>query len=185
MIRILDFAFASIGLLVLSPVLLLVIVIGWFDTGSPIFRQPRVGRNKRTFTLYKFRTMRIDTPDLPSHVADPNAITPLGRILRVTKLDELLQLVNVWRGEMSLVGPRPNLLDQHELIAERDKLAVYSVLPGITGLAQINGIDMSTPQLLAETDRRMIDEMSIGRYFLYIFQTVAGKGRGDAMRKHA
>ena len=99
--------------------------------------------------------------------------------MRRTKLDELPQLWNVLRGDMSLVGPRPNLLNQEELIRERDQRKVYSVRPGITGLAQVNEIDMSTPELLAETDARMIADMSVANYFKYILQTVSGKGSGD------
>ena len=103
--------------------------------------------------------------------------------MRKTKLDELPQLWNVLKGEMSLVGPRPNLFNQYELIAERDAQGVYNVRPGITGLAQVNDIDMSTPALLAETDARMIREMSLGSYFRLIVQTVTGKGRGDRVRR--
>ncbi len=102
--------------------------------------------------------------------------------LRRTKLDELPQLWNVLKGEMSLVGPRPCLLNQHELIEERVKRGVFDVRPGITGLAQVNGIDMSTPKLLAETDARMLHANSIASYFRYIVLTVAGKGAGDRIR---
>lgn len=102
--------------------------------------------------------------------------------MRRTKLDELPQLWNVLKGEMSLVGPRPNLFNQEELIMERDSLSVYAVRPGITGLAQVSDIDMSTPTLLAQTDAKMIEEMSVANYFKYIFQTVAGKGAGDRVK---
>ena len=103
----------------------------------------------------------------------------MGHFLRKTKLDELPQLWNVLKGEMSLVGPRPGLFNQEELTKERDERGVYSVRPGITGLAQINEIDMSTPKLLAETDRKMIDTLNISSYFKYILLTVTGKGSGD------
>ena len=102
--------------------------------------------------------------------------------MRKTKLDELPQLWNVLKGDMSLVGPRPNLFNQDELIAERDALGVYDVRPGITGLAQVNEIDMSTPALLAKTDRKMIDSLSVSNYFKYIIATVSGKGRGDRVK---
>ncbi|PAU86547.1 lipid carrier--UDP-N-acetylgalactosaminyltransferase [Pseudomonas sp. WN033] len=183
MIRLLDFSFALLGLVFGFPVLLLIYVIGLFDTGSPLFLQERVGRNKRPFVLVKFRTMKVDTASVASHLASASSITRLGNFLRKTKLDELPQLWNVLKGEMSLVGPRPNLFNQEELIAERDALGVYSVRPGITGLAQVNEIDMSTPKLLAETDARMIKEMTIGRYFSYILQTVTGKGSGDRVKQ--
>lgn len=182
MIRFLDFIFALLGLLFGFPVLLLIYVIGLFDTGSPLFLQERVGRNKKPFTLVKFRTMKVDTASVASHLASTSSITRLGGFLRKTKLDELPQLWNVLKGEMSLVGPRPNLFNQEELIAERDVLSVYAVRPGITGLAQVNEIDMSTPKLLAETDQRMIKSLSLRDYFRYIFMTVAGKGSGDRVK---
>lgn len=182
MLRFLDFIFALFGLLVGFPILLLLYVIGLFDTGSPLFRQERVGRNKKTFTLVKFRTMRPDTASVASHLADANSITKFGHFLRKTKLDELPQLWNVLKGEMSLVGPRPGLFNQTELTEARDKLGVYNVRPGITGLAQVNEIDMSTPKLLAETDAKMIAELNVRSYFKYIFLTVAGKGSGDRVR---
>lgn len=183
MIRFLDFIFALLGLVFGFPVLLVIYVIGVFDTGSPLFLQERVGRNKKPFTLVKFRTMSVDTASVASHLASSASITKLGSFLRRTKLDELPQLWNVLKGEMSLVGPRPNLFNQSELIAARDALAVYAVRPGITGLAQVNDIDMSTPQLLAETDHKMIQGLSLADYFRYIFMTVAGKGSGDRVKK--
>jgi lipopolysaccharide/colanic/teichoic acid biosynthesis glycosyltransferase len=179
MIRILDFLLATIGLVLLFPLILFVIILGWFDTRSPLFRQERVGREQKSFILMKFRTMRPDTASVASHLADVSSITPLGHFLRHTKLDELPQLWNVFKGEMSLVGPRPCLFNQDKLIAERAARDVFDARPGITGLAQIQGIDMSKPELLAETDSEMISTMSMSNYFKYIFQTVAGKGQGD------
>lgn len=184
MIRCLDFIFALLGLLFGFPVLLVIYVIGLFDTGSPLFLQERVGRNKQPFTLVKFRTMKVDTASVASHLASTSSITRLGGFLRKTKLDELPQLWNVLKGEMSLVGPRPNLFNQDELIAERDALGVYDVRPGITGLAQVNEIDMSTPKLLAETDQQMVKTLTLRDYFRYIFMTVAGKGSGDRVKKN-
>jgi lipopolysaccharide/colanic/teichoic acid biosynthesis glycosyltransferase len=181
-IRILDFCIALIGLILTFPILLIVTIIGYFDTGSPIFIQQRVGKHKKPFNLIKFRTMTVDTQSVASHLASTSSITPLGRFLRRTKIDELLQLMNVLKGEMSLVGPRPNLFNQEELINERDSLGVYNVLPGITGLAQVNNIDMSTPKLLAETDKKMINTLTIKNYFKYIIQTVIGNGSGDAVQ---
>lgn len=183
MIRFLDFIFALFGLVFGFPVLLVIYIIGLFDTGSPLFLQERVGRNKKPFILVKFRTMKVDTASVASHLASSSSITKLGGFLRKTKLDELPQLWNVLKGEMSLVGPRPNLFNQEELIAERDALGVYEVRPGITGLAQVNEIDMSTPKLLAETDQQMIQSLNLRDYFRYIFMTVAGKGSGDRVNK--
>lgn len=179
MIRVFDFVFSLLGLLVGLPVLLVLTVIGLFDTGSPIFRQVRVGRNQKPFTLVKFRTMKVDTASVATHLASSASITRFGHFLRKSKLDELPQLWNVLKGEMSLVGPRPGLFNQEELTAERAKRGVFNVRPGITGLAQVSDIDMSTPVLLAETDKQMILSLTLASYFKYIFMTVAGKGSGD------
>jgi len=178
-LRILDFVFSLLGLVFGSPVLLVIYIIGLFDTGSPVFKQERVGRNKKPFTLVKFRTMSVDTASVASHLASTASITKMGGFLRKTKLDELPQLWNVLKGEMSLVGPRPGLFNQEELTAARDSLGVFDVRPGITGLAQVNDIDMSTPELLAKTDAKMIRELSLVNYFKFILQTVTGKGSGD------
>lgn len=179
MIRLFDILFSALGLIFLSPLMLLVWLLGWLGTLTPLFRQERVGRHQQPFVLLKFRTMRPDIASVASHLADASAITPLGRFLRRSKLDELPQLWNVLKGDMSLVGPRPNLFNQEELIDARKALNIYGVRPGITGLAQINNIDMSTPELLAKTDAEMISTMSVANYFKYIFLTVTGKGQGD------
>jgi len=182
-IRILDFIFSFFALFFGFPVLVVLILIGLFDTGSPIFRQERVGKNRKSFTLVKFRTMKIDTASVASHLASASSITPFGYFLRRTKLDELPQLWNVLKGEMSIVGPRPCLFNQIELIEERDKRGVLDVRPGITGLSQVNGIDMSTPKLLAESDQTMLSSLTIGYYFKYIIMTVIGSGSGDAINR--
>lgn len=182
MIRLFDLVFAFFGLLVGFPVLLLLVIIGFFDTGSPLFFQKRVGRNKKAFTLVKFRTMRKDTASVASHLASASSITKFGHLLRRTKLDELPQLWNVLKGEMSLVGPRPGLFNQDELTEAREKYNVFDVRPGITGLAQVNEIDMSTPELLAQTDAKMINSLNLTAYFRYIFLTVTGKGSGDRVK---
>jgi O-antigen biosynthesis protein WbqP len=184
LIRILDFIFALLGLLFGFPVLIVLVIIGYLDTGSPIFIQERVGRNQKPFNLIKFRTMTIGTASVASHLASSASITKFGNFLRKTKLDELPQLWNVLKGEMSLVGPRPNLFNQEELIHERESRGVYNVRPGVTGIAQINEIDMSTPELLAKTDEKMIATLSLVGYFKYILQTVTGKGSGDRVIKH-
>lgn len=165
-----------------APLLLIIYILGLFDTGSPLFRQKRVGRNQKLFIVVKFRTMRLDTASVASHLADATAITPLGSFLRRSKLDELPQLWNVLKGEMSLVGPRPCLFNQTELISERASRGVFEARPGITGLAQVNNIDMSTPKLLAEIDAKMLKELTLSAYFKYIFMTVGGKGSGDVVK---
>lgn len=181
-IRILDFLIAFFGLIATFPILLIATIVGYFDTGAPIFIQERVGKNKKTFKLIKFRTMSVETKSVASHLANTASITKLGAFLRKTKIDELPQLINVLKGEMSLVGPRPNLFNQSELIKERDTRGVYDVLPGVTGLAQVNNIDMSTPQLLAETDQKMIESLTLRNYFKYIIMTATGSGSGDAAK---
>ncbi|MGH1429913.1 MAG: sugar transferase [Neptuniibacter sp.] len=183
LIRFFDFIFAFFGLLFCFPVLLIIFFFGLIDTGSPLFFQQRVGRNKALFTLVKFRTMNVETKSVATHLAEHSSITRFGHFLRRTKLDELPQLWNVLRGEMSLVGPRPGLLNQTELTAFRDQYSVYKVRPGITGLAQVNEIDMSTPELLAQTDAKMIEIMSLTHYFEYILLTLSGKGSGDRVIK--
>lgn len=183
MIRFFDFVFSLVGLVVGFPVLLVLTLIGLLDTGSPIFQQVRVGRYQQPFTLVKFRTMRVDTASVATHLASSASITRFGHFLRKTKLDELPQLWNVLKGDMSLVGPRPGLFNQEELTEERAKRGVFDVRPGITGLAQVSEIDMSTPALLAETDQKMIRNLTLIDYFKYIFMTVAGKGAGDRVVK--
>ena len=185
MIRLFDFLFSFFGILFLLPVMLVLYIIGLFDTGSPVFKQERVGKNQRPFTLYKFRTMDVKAKSVATHLADGSQITRFGAFLRKSKLDELPQLFNVLFGDMSLVGPRPNLFNQTELIEERDKRGVYKVVPGITGLAQINEIDMSTPKQLAEKDAEMLQSLTIRDYFKYIFATVGGKGQGDRVKNKA
>lgn len=182
MIRLFDFTFAFLGLVFGFPVLLLLLIIGFFDTGSPIFRQQRVGRHQQPFTLIKFRTMKPGTASVASHLASRSAITPFGHFLRRTKLDELPQLWNVLKGEMSLVGPRPGLYNQKELTAARSNQQVFDARPGITGLAQVNNIDMSTPELLAETDRKMLESLTLKNYFKYILMTLLGRGTGDRIQ---
>ena len=183
MLRFLDVFFAFFGLLFGLPFLLLIYLIGLFDTGSPLFRQERVGRQQKPFTLVKFRTMKVGTASVASHLADNSAITPMGAFLRHTKLDELPQLWNVLKGEMSLVGPRPGLFNQKELLKVRQAHGVFAARPGITGLAQVSGIDMSTPELLAQTDAKMLANLTVAAYFRYIMQTILGSGQGDAANK--
>jgi len=185
MTRFFDILFSFFGLLILSPIIFLLFIIGLCDTGVPWFRQERVGTNLKPFQLLKFTSMHVNTQAVATHLVQASAITNWGSFLRKSKLDELPQLYNVLKGDMSLVGPRPNLFNQLELIEERAKRGVYSIRPGITGLAQINKIDMSTPQLLAKTDAKMIDQLNVWYYFKYIFLTLFGKGFGDRVRQDA
>ena len=182
LLRIFDIVLSTLGLLFASPVILLILLMGVVDTGRPIFCQERLGRNQIPFILFKLRTMIPNTPSVATHLANSQAITRLGHFLRRTKLDELPQLWNVLKGDMSLVGPRPGLLNQVELTAARERLDVFAARPGITGLAQVSEIDMSTPELLAQTDAQMIADMSVRNYFKYILLTVVGTGRGDRIK---
>lgn len=183
MTRPFDFLFSFVGLVLLSPLILILMIVGYFDTGSPIFVQERMGKSQRPFKLYKFRSMVPSTSSVATHLANVNDITRVGRFLRKSKLDELPQLWNVLKGDMSLVGPRPNLLTQTELIELRAAQEVYKVRPGITGISQIRNIDMSTPEQLAQTDALMIQRMHLLLYFKLIFLTVFGKGSGDPIQK--
>ena len=183
MTRFFDVVFSFLGLLILSPFILILWSIGFLDTGSPIFAQERVGKHKQPFQLYKFRSMHVNTQSVATHLANSSAVTKYGAFLRKSKLDELPQLFNVLLGDMSLVGPRPNLFNQEELIQEREKRGVYNVVPGITGEAQINKIDMSTPRLLAETDAIMTKNLNFQKYIYYVVVTVLGKGSGDRIKK--
>ena len=183
MIRILDFCFALLGLVLSFPILLVISIIILFESGNPFFFQSRLGKGKNIFTLVKFRTMTKGTKSVASHLADASQISKLGQLLRKTKLDELPQLVNVLMGNMSLVGARPNLENQLELIEYREQYGVYKHKPGITGLAQIQNIDMSTPELLAKTDATMFESLNVKNYFYYILKTVSGSGSGDAAAK--
>ena len=170
--RIFDFLFSLIGLIFLSPLLIFVFFIGLFDNGSPLFIQSRVGYNLKSFSLIKFRTMPMGVRSAGTHLIKNIKLTSFGNFLRRTKIDEIPQLLNVLLGDMSLVGPRPCLFNLRRLISERKKRGVFKVRPGITGLAQISGINMKTPTLLAKTDQKMIKNMSVYNYFYYIFKTI-------------
>jgi O-antigen biosynthesis protein WbqP len=171
MIRTFDIFIAIFGLTICLPFLSSVLILGWLLGQHPLYHQQRVGRYLRPFTIFKLRTMQLDTPSLPTHLADTSAVTFFGNFLRRTKLDELPQLWNVLIGDMSVVGPRPCLFSQSELINERDARGVFTVRPGLTGLAQVKGVDMSTPRELAEVDAEMVSALSLKNYFLYIIKT--------------
>ena len=183
MIRTLDFLLASLAFLIFSPILVLIFLIIYFENKSPLFFQKRVGKNMNQFTLIKFRTMSKGTKSCATHLVDNSKITKLGKLLRKTKLDELPQLLNVIKGDMSLVGPRPCLPSQFELIDIRKTYNIYDYLPGITGLAQIKGIDMSNPTLLSQIDSKMMKNLNLYKYFYYLISTFLGSGFGDRVNK--
>jgi O-antigen biosynthesis protein WbqP len=182
--RLIDLIASIAGLIVFLPVLaILILMIKRESSGSAIFAQDRVGQDARVFRCFKLRTMHSDTPHVPTHEAAGSQITPLGRRLRRIKVDELPQLWNVIRGEMSLVGPRPCLPTQKELIEERRKRGVLALKPGITGLAQINSIDMSDPVKLATVDAEYLRSKSLLMDLQILFRTVFNSaGRGDRIR---
>ena len=154
--RLIDIILSAMGLIVLSPIFLALILAIKLDTPDPVlFKQKRVGIHKRHFYILKFRTMRIDTPkDTPTHLLEnPDQwITKVGKFLRRTSLDELPQIINIFKGEMSIIGPRPALWNQYDLIAERDKYGANDVPVGLTGWAQINGRDELEIEVKAKLD---------------------------------
>lgn len=178
-----DLAIALAILPVAVPVVLgCMAAVRLSSPGPAIFRQARVGLNEKPFTCYKLRTMYADTPDAPSHETAASAVTPVGRWLRRLKLDELPQLWNILKGDMSFVGPRPCLPSQAELIAARRARGLYAIRPGITGVAQVAGVDMSEPERLAALDATYLDDMSLLADLRLIIATATGSGRGDAVR---
>lgn len=179
-VRALDITAALVILVPLIPLLAILCLVIRFDSpGSAIFTQTRVGKNQVPFTLYKFRTMKFDTVAAGTHEVSISAVTKIGRFLRKTKLDELPQAVNLLRGEMTLVGPRPCLPIQDELIKARSTFGVYTMKPGITGYSQIRGIDMSRPQELAKSDYTYMKLRSLTLNLKIIMLTAFGRGRGD------
>jgi O-antigen biosynthesis protein WbqP len=183
--RVFDVVAGILMAIIAAPIILvLAVLIRRQSVGPGIFAQERVGRHQEVFTCYKLRTMASDTGNLPSHHVSSMAITPIGKMLRKTKLDELPQLYNVIRGDMSFVGPRPCLPSQTELIAERATRGVYALRPGITGLAQINKVDMSEPQRLAEFDARYVKTANFGFDLKILILTLLGSGlASDAAHK--
>ena len=168
------FRFFDVGLVLCTsfitiPLCILIWCVLRLFTKHPIFVQTRLKAGCEEFEIYKFRTLREDADsNLSTHLLGPDSVTPVGKILRKSKLDELPQLLNVVLGDISLVGPRPCLPSQTEVIAEREKLAVFRVKPGLTGLAQLRGIDMSRPADVAQTDAEMVSKFTIFMYFSFI-----------------
>ena len=174
--RLLDFVISLLAAIVLSPVLAVIaICIKCSSPGPVLFQQKRVGKGKTYFQIYKFRSMRTDTPkDMPTHMLEnPEAfITPIGKFLRKTSLDELPQLFNILKGEMSIVGPRPALWNQDDLIAERDKYGANDCVPGLTGYAQVHGRDELPIPKKAELDGYYAAHLSFGLDVTIFFKTI-------------
>lgn len=183
--KMIDRFLAFIGLIVLSPLFLILIIAIKLDSPGPIFfRQKRVGIHKTHFEILKFRTMRTDTPkDMPTHMLkNPDQyITKVGRFLRKTSLDELPQIINILKGDMAIVGPRPALWNQYDLIEERDKYGANDILPGLTGWAQINGRDELEIPVKAKLDGDYVAKMSFGMDLRCILGTVVSVARQDGV----
>lgn len=174
--RVIDFILSLIGLIVLSSVFIILCIWIKLDSKGPIFfRQKRVGKNKKHFNILKFRTMYIDTPkDMPTHMlSNPDQyITKAGKFLRKTSLDELPQIINILKGEMAIIGPRPALWNQDDLIAERDKYGANDIKPGLTGWAQINGRDELEIDVKAALDGEYVRRMSFSFDVKCFFGTI-------------
>lgn len=182
--RVVDLAICVALLPVAAPICALALIaIRLESAGAPLFVQWRVGRHQRPFRLFKLRTMTTSAGDRPSHEVEVAHITRVGAFLRRSKLDELPQLLNVLVGSMSLVGPRPCLPTQRKLIDEREKKGLYAFRPGVTGPAQLLGIDMSDPILLARTEAAYYHDSTAVTDLTLILRTATGGGRGDAALK--
>jgi len=183
--RILDIILSSIGIVILSPIFLIIIIFIKIDSKGPIlFKQKRIGIHKSHFYILKFRTMRIDTPkDTPTHLLDnpEQWITKVGKVLRKTSLDELPQIVNIFKGEMSIIGPRPALWNQFDLIEERDKYGANDVPVGLTGWAQINGRDELDIEIKAKLDGEYAYNIGLLMDIRCFFGTVVSVLRGDGV----
>lgn len=183
--RFLDICLSVLGLIILSPLFLLLMIAIKMDSKGPIlFRQKRVGIHKTYFNILKFRTMKVDTPkDTPTHMlADPEQyITKVGKFLRKTSLDELPQIINILKGDMSIIGPRPALWNQYDLIAERDKYGANDVMPGLTGWAQINGRDELEIPVKAKMDGEYVKRLSFRFDCICLLGTILSVVRHDGV----
>ena len=185
--RALDITLSSAGIIAFSPVLIgLSAAIKADSKGPVLFKQNRIGKNKRHFDILKYRSMSMDTPkDVPTHkLADPDQyITKMGHFLRKTSLDELPQLLNILVGDMSVVGPRPALWNQEDLIAERDKYGVNAVRPGLTGLAQINGRDELEIPVKVQYDKEYVENISFKNDAVIVLKTVLSVLKNDGVQE--
>jgi len=185
--RYIDFLIALVAVMIIWPLLVLIALCIQLDSKGPVFfKQKRIGFNKKQFYIFKFRTMRTDTPkDMPTHLLqNPDiAITRVGKFLRKTSLDELPQIFNILKGEMSIVGPRPALWNQYDLIAERDLYRANDIYPGLTGWAQINGRDELPMDVKAKYDGEYVKRMSFSFDVSVLFKTVISVTRSEGIRE--
>lgn len=185
--KILDIVFSCIAMFILSPLFVFIAILIKSDSKGPIFfKQKRISKNKKYFYILKFRTMRTDTPkEMPTHMLEnPNAhITKIGKFLRKTSLDELPQLINIVKGEMSIIGPRPALWNQFDLIAERDRYGANDIFPGLTGWAQINGRDELPIKEKAKLDGEYVENMSFAFDILVFFKTIVSVFKSEGVKE--
>jgi O-antigen biosynthesis protein WbqP len=187
--RIIDFILSSVALFVLIPVFLLLAIVIKVDSKGPVFfKQKRIGKNKKQFNILKFRTMKTDAPkDIPTHLLlDPNVfITKVGKFLRKTSLDELPQILNILKGDMSIIGPRPALWNQYDLIAERDKYGANNIYPGLTGWAQVNGRDELSIDVKSKFDGEYVERMSFNFDLKVLLKTILSVSNSNGIKEGA
>lgn len=184
--RIFDLISSLVGIIVLSPIILIVaIAVKITSPGSILFSQRRIGKDNKEFKIYKFRTMKIDTPNLPTHLLEKPEqwITPVGKFLRKTSLDELPQLWNILNGEMSVVGPRPALYNQKDLITLRTEKKIHKLVPGLTGWAQINGRDELPIPKKVQLDEEYLKRKSFFFDIKIIFMTVFKVAKSEGIKE--
>lgn len=188
--RFFDIILSAIGIIILSPVFLVIALAVKIDDGGPVlFKQKRVGIQKSYFWLYKFRSMKENTPDIPTHLLkDPEQyISRVGKFIRKTSIDELPQMWNIFKGDMSIIGPRPALWNQDDLIAERDKYGANDVRPGLTGLAQISGRDELEIPIKAKLDGEYTEKLNAGNFkgikidIICFFNTITSVLKSDGV----
>lgn len=185
--RIIDIVLSSIGAIVLLPIFAIVGIIIYIDDPGPVlFKQKRIGKNKKEFWLYKFRSMKMNTPDIPTHMLEnpKQYITKVGHIIRLLSIDELPQITNILFNHMSIIGPRPALWNQYDLIAERDKYGANDVKPGLTGWAQINGRDELPIEIKAKFDGEYVDKLKKGGFAAFILDVKCFVGTIVKVLKH-
>lgn len=185
--RVIDFVLSFLGIIILSPVFVIVGALIYIDDPGPVlFKQKRIGKNKKTFWLHKFRSMKMNTPDIPTHLlSNPEQyITKVGHIIRVLSIDELPQIYDILIGKMSIIGPRPALWNQGDLIAERDKYGANDIKPGLTGWAQINGRDELPIEIKAKFDGEYTEKLNAGGFSAFAMDLKCFFGTITKVLKH-
>ncbi len=185
--RIIDLVLSLLGAIILLPVFIIVSVLIYIDDPGPVFfKQKRIGKNKKIFWLHKFRSMKMNTPDIPTHLLDnpEQYITRVGRVLRLLSIDELPQIYDILLGRMSIIGPRPALWNQYDLIAERDKYEANDIKPGLTGWAQINGRDELPIDIKAKFDGEYTEKINVGGFTAFAMDLKCFFGTITKVLKH-